>query len=93
MYASCASFGKLTLIVHQEIALKTKELVGNISSLRRKREDGVYVTLEDIQQKKLPQNMDKFLFKVAIAGEYQHTLAWHSSLLIFGLFVEGMTKK
>jgi len=51
----------------KEIALKTKELTNNLQSLKTKHEDGVYITLEELSMRKLPPNMDRFLFNVAIA--------------------------
>jgi len=53
--------------VIKTIASKTKELTGNVASLKTEHEDGVYLTSEDLQQKKLPANMERFLFNVARA--------------------------
>jgi hypothetical protein len=53
--------------VIKEIALKTKELLDNTASLRSEHPDGLYITLEELQQKKLPPNADKFLYGVALA--------------------------
>jgi len=49
------------------IATKTKELVSNVASLKTSHPDGSYITLEELEQKKLPLNMDRFLFNVALA--------------------------
>jgi len=49
------------------IYAKTQELLDNLESLKTPHEDGSYITLEDLQKKKLPANADKFLFNVALA--------------------------
>lgn len=49
------------------IAMKTKELIGNIEGLKTDHEDGTYITFEELSRRKMPPNMAKFLFNVALA--------------------------
>eukprot|EP00462_Mataza_sp_D1_P021279 CAMPEP_0175139966 /NCGR_PEP_ID=MMETSP0087-20121206/11206_1 /TAXON_ID=136419 /ORGANISM="Unknown Unknown, Strain D1" /LENGTH=341 /DNA_ID=CAMNT_0016423055 /DNA_START=22 /DNA_END=1047 /DNA_ORIENTATION=+ len=49
------------------IAMKTAELISNIEKFKTEQEDGTYVTLETLQSRNLPPNMDKFLYNVALA--------------------------
>lgn len=49
------------------IAVKTKELIGKVEEMKTEHEDGSYVTLDELTQKKKAQNMTKFLFNVAMA--------------------------
>jgi len=49
------------------IYTKTQELLDNLESLKTPHDDGNYITLEELQKKKLPANADKFLFNVALA--------------------------
>jgi len=49
------------------IATKTKELIGNIEGLQTDHDDGRYITMEELGKKKMPPNMAKFLFNVALA--------------------------
>jgi len=53
--------------VIKNMALKTKELLANLETFKVEHSDGKYVTLEDLQKLKLPANMDRFLFNVALA--------------------------
>jgi hypothetical protein len=53
--------------VIKAIATKTQELITNIKSLQTEHDDGEYITLEELQQRKLPPNMATFLFNVASA--------------------------
>jgi hypothetical protein len=57
--------GQQDQAIIKAIAVKTKELLTNIQSLRSEHDDGTYVTLEELSEKKLPPNMDKFLYNVA----------------------------
>lgn len=49
------------------IATKTKELVDNIRTLRTEHEDGTYVTADELEARKLPAGMSRFLYSVAQA--------------------------
>lgn len=49
------------------IAKKTKELLDTLKTLKTEHEDGEYITLPELQQRKLPHNMDVFLYNVAKA--------------------------
>jgi len=49
------------------IALKTKDLLGNLETFKGDHPDGKYVTMDDLHGMKLPANMDRFLFNVALA--------------------------
>jgi len=54
----------------REVAIKTKELLDNLQSLKTPSESDPnvgYITLEALSQQKLPRDMDKFLFNVALA--------------------------
>jgi len=54
--------------VIKEIALKTKDLIDNLTkNFMTEYPDGKYITLEALQKQKLPPNADKFLFNVAQA--------------------------
>lgn len=52
--------------VIKAVHLKTKELLTNLESLKTAGEDGTFVRLEDLAAKKMPPNMDKFLYNVAV---------------------------
>jgi len=55
-------------VLIKEVALKTKELISNLQNLKTKQDDGqTYITLEHLSSQKLPPNMDKFFYNVAIA--------------------------
>eukprot|EP01090_Pellita_catalonica_P021434 TRINITY_DN8017_c0_g1_i1.p1 TRINITY_DN8017_c0_g1~~TRINITY_DN8017_c0_g1_i1.p1 ORF type:complete len:367 (+),score=52.15 TRINITY_DN8017_c0_g1_i1:47-1102(+) len=50
------------------LALKTKDLLVKLTQLKVKAEDGnAYITLQSLQQRKLPPHMDRFLFNIANA--------------------------
>jgi len=50
----------------KEVAVRTKELLTKLAALRVEHEDGnKYITLEGLQARKLPPNMDRFLYNVA----------------------------
>jgi len=52
----------------KELALKTRDLLSKLALLKVKDEDGnEYVTWENLQERKLPPNMDRFLFSIANA--------------------------
>lgn len=53
--------------VIKAIAGKTAELIKNAESLKTEHEDGSYITLQELSQRKMPPNMDKFLYNVAVA--------------------------
>jgi len=53
--------------VIKEIATQTKELISSLLALQTKYDDGTYITLEGLQEKKLAPNMDRFLFGIALA--------------------------
>lgn len=46
---------------------KTRELLDQLQSCKGEHADGAYVTLADLQAKKLPPNMESFLMNVAVA--------------------------
>ncbi len=49
----------------KDLANKTKELIGKLDLLKVEVEGKNVITLEGLQQRKLPPNMDVFLFGVA----------------------------
>jgi len=52
----------------KELALKTRDLLSKLALLKVKDEDGnEYITWENLQERKLPPNMDRFLFSIANA--------------------------
>jgi len=51
----------------KELAMKTKDLLSKLALLRVGEDDAKYVSLDDLRQRKLPPNMDTFLFNVAAA--------------------------
>jgi len=65
-FVTCAEEKKDHEVI-KEIATQTKELIASLQGLQTKHEDGTYITLEGLQEKKLAPNMDRFLFGVALA--------------------------
>jgi len=49
------------------VAQKTNELRESLNTLRVEHPDGSFISFEDLQARKLPRNMDQFLFNVALA--------------------------
>jgi len=66
-FLACAQNNNDQVLI-KEVALKTKELISNLQNLKTKQDDGqTYITLEHLSSQKLPPNMDKFFYNVAIA--------------------------
>lgn len=51
----------------KSVALKTTDLLKNLSSLKTEHDDGTYITLEELSERKLPPNTDRFLYNVALS--------------------------
>eukprot|EP01088_Endostelium_zonatum_P019591 TRINITY_DN6845_c0_g1_i1.p1 TRINITY_DN6845_c0_g1~~TRINITY_DN6845_c0_g1_i1.p1 ORF type:complete len:365 (-),score=67.62 TRINITY_DN6845_c0_g1_i1:19-1113(-) len=66
MVSSAEAEGVSDQTIIREVSVKTKELLKRLLSLRVKDENGEeYVTLESLQERKLPPGMDRFLFAIA----------------------------
>jgi len=56
------------------LTVKIKDMLGKLETLKVEAEDGnSYITLESLQQRKLPPHMDRFLYNVAVAEGMTHS--------------------